>query len=176
MEKGEYNVIMGRKAKVNEQELIGMLERGTRIPDIATYFDCSISAVKRAMKKLDNKLPMIRQTMTPEVFKKNELEIQTRVRAEVAAILEESLVALVGTKLTINDVKKLGDLYHKLWTIDRVEHDQSTENVAVAKKIYHELDQETKDYIDKMEKSIYESEKKDANKRYEAEKELGELY
>ena len=167
---------MGRKAKVNEQELIGMLERGTRIPDIATYFDCSISAVKRAMKKLDNKLPMIRQTMTPEVFKKNELEIQTRVRAEVAAILEESLVALVGTKLTINDVKKLGDLYHKLWTIDRVENDLSTENVAVAKKIYHELDQETKDYIDKMEKSIYESEKKDANKRYEAEKELGELY
>jgi DNA-binding MarR family transcriptional regulator len=171
--------IMGRKPKIgqhNEHELIEMLERGVRIPDIAKHFDCSASAVKRAMKKLDQKLPMIRQTMSPEQFKAQELLVQTKIRAEVAAILQESLVSLVGTKLTVNDVKKLGDLYHKLWTIDRVENDLSTENVAVAKKIYHELDEETKKYIDKLEDKIYEGEKQDADRRYEQEKEDGGMF
>ena len=170
---------MGRKPKIgehNEQELIEMLEREVRIPDIAKHFDCSSSAVKRAVKKLDKRLPMLRQTMTPEQFKGREVEIQTRIRSEVAAILKESLGRLVGTKLTVNDVKKLGDLYHKLWTIDRVEHDKSTENIAVAKKIYHNISDEDKNYIDKLEERIYEGEKKEADERYEQEKSEGQLY
>jgi len=170
---------MGRKPKIgehNEQELVDMLDRGVRYPDIAEYFGCSTSAVKRAITKLDKKLPMLRQTLTPEKFKAGELTIQTKIRSEVAAILQESLGRIVGTTLSVNDVKKLGDLYHKLWTIDRVEHDQSTENVAVAKKIYHEMSDEDKEYIDKLETRIYEGEKKIANERYETEKSDGQLF
>jgi len=167
---------MGRKAKVIEQELIEMLGREVRIPDIAKHFDCSISAVKRAMKKLDDKLPMLRERLTPEQFQGREVAIQTGIRSEVAAMLKESLGQLVGTKLSMNDVKKLGDLYHKLWTIDRVEHDKSTENVAVAKRIYIEMSDADKEYIDKLEERLYEGEKKDADERYESEKSRGDLY
>ena len=167
---------MGRKAKVNEQILIEMLAREVRIPDIAKHFDCSTSAVKRAMKKLDDKLPMLRQSMTPAQFQSKELAIQTGIRSEVAHMLKESLQQLVGTKLSVNDVKKLGDLYHKLWQIDRVEHDKSTENVAVAKQIYINMSDEDKRYIDKLEERLYKGEKKDADERYEAEKLTGELF
>ena len=167
---------MGRKAKVIEEQLIGMLQREIRIPDIAKHFDCSISAVKRAIKKLDDKLPMLRESLTPEQFQSKELAIQTGIRSEVAAMLKESLSQLVGTKLSMNDVKKLGDLYHKLWTIDRVEHDKSTENVAVAKQVYHSMSDEDKEYIDKLEQRIYDGEKREADERYEQEKSEGSLY
>ena len=170
---------MGRKPKIgehNETELIEMLERQVRYPDIAEHFGCSVSAVKRAITKLDKKLPMIRQSMTPEKFVGQELEIQTRIRSEVAAIIKESLGRLVGTQHTISDVKKLIDAYKILWTIDRVEHDKSTENVAIAKKIYHEMSDEDKEYIDKLEQHIYEGEKKIADDRYDKEKSDGQLY
>jgi hypothetical protein len=170
---------MGRKPKIgehNEAELIEMLTRKVRYPDIAEHFGCSVSAVKRAITKIDKKLPMLRQTLTPAKFVQEEVEIQTRIRAEVAAILEEALKKLAGTNLTVNEMKKLVDTYHKLWMIDRVEHDKSTENVAVAKKIYHELSDEDKKYIDKLEQRIYEGEKAEADARYTTEKADGQLH
>lgn len=113
---------MGRKAKINEQELILMLGQGLTHQAIADEFGVSRAAVS---KKIATLPPSLREHKSLEMFKKT--------RADRFAELQQMLLRFITPdKLAKASLAQIGTLFGIFYDKERLEQNLATEHVAHA--------------------------------------------
>ena len=133
---------MGRKAKINDLELIYLYGMKLTHDEIAEKLGVTRSSVTNRLSKLKQESPELLIAKDVQEFRKQETDDLANMRRMILAALKQKLVK---TNLSQVSLQQLGAIYGILFDKDRLLRGEATEHIAHA--TYNQLDDKTRKVI-----------------------------